>query len=213
VARKFIGLSAVDRASLPGGCPACCYWESTRVLPIECGAACADGLAEKWARDVASSWGECGRVAVEDGHVLGFVKYAPSALVPQAQFMPAGPPLPDSVLITCMRMSPEARRHGVGGVLLREAFRDLAMRGERSVQAYGTTRAGDIDDRPAIGMQFLLRNGFTVVRPHPEMPLLKVDLKTMVSWQGNLDSILDSLRIPMRVPRRAPAICSGEERE
>jgi len=133
--------------------------------------------------------------------------------VPQAQYVPSGPPPLDGVLITCMRMSPEARQHGVGSLLLREAFRDLALRGERSVLAYGTTRTDSIDDCPVLGAQFLVRNGFVVVRSHPQLPLLRADLRTLVSWQANLDALLESLRVPARVPRSAPAIYVGVRTE
>lgn len=205
--REFIGLSVTDVTSLPERCASCSFWECRQQLPLACGAADDADAARDWIRDVAANWGECGRVAVQDGQVLGFIKYAPPVYVPQARFLPSGPPLSDAVLITCLHMVPEARQHGVGGVLLREAMRDLAARGERCVQAYATTRQGDISDQPVVGSRFLERYGFTVVRPHPEVPLMTVDLRSVVSWQENLETILASLLIPL--PRRVPALCRG----
>jgi len=80
-------------------------------------------------------------------------------------------------------------------------------------QAYATTAGDDYRGVPFIGVEFLLRNGFTVVRPHPDVPLLRVDLKSLVSWTENLEAVLESLRLPMRVPKHAPATLSTRRGE
>ena len=211
--RRFIGLSIADVKRLPARCAECVYWESNATLPAECGAACDGAAAIEWRRTVAAEWGECGRVAVEDGEFLGFIKYAPPGYFPQTRHMPAGPPLPDAIMIACMHIAPEARRHGLGGVLLREALRDLAGRGERTVQAYALGRRNNFESSPMVGVEFLVRSGFTVARPHPEMPLLRLDLKSLVSWADNLEAVLESLRIPVRVPKRAPATLTSRRED
>lgn len=208
--RRLIGLSVADRQHLPSRCADCVFWESEAPAPRECGSVCDARRAAEWVRIVAAEWGECGRVAVQDGTFLGFVKYAPPAYLPQALHMPAGPPLEDAPLLACMHLAPEARRHGLGGVLLRAALRDLAGRGERTVQSYALATRTDYETAPMVGVEFLLRNGFTVARPHPEVPLLRLDLKSLVSWSDNLDAVLESLRIPMRVPKRAPATIASD---
>jgi len=210
--RKIIGLSVVDRDRLPSRCAGCLYWESTDALPFECGARCDDSRAAENVRVIAAEWGECGRVALEDGEVLGFIKYALPIYAPQARHLPAGPPEAGVPLITCMHIDPDARQKGVGGLLLRAAMRDLAQRGERTVQAYATTARGDMTHVPVVGVEFLLRRGFTVAQPHPQVPLLRVDLKTLVSWTDNLEAVLDSLRLPARAPRREPVTLSKARR-
>jgi uncharacterized protein Usg len=91
-------------------------------------------------------------------------------------------------------------------VLLRAALKDLQSRGERRVEAYAFTTAGvSIEDAPMLTMPFLLRNGFTVTQPHPQFPLMRLDLKALVAWQDNLETVLESLRFPLRVPKQAPA--------
>lgn len=210
--RKIIGLSVVDRDRLPASCAGCLYWESADALTFQCGARCDDARATESVRIIAAEWGECGRVAMEDGEVLGFIKYAPPLYAPQARHLPAGPPEAGVPLITCMHIDPAARQKGVGGLLLRAAMRDLAQRGERTVQAYASTARGDMTSVPVVGVQFLLRHGFTVVRPHPQVPLLSVDLKTLVSWTENLETVLDSLRLPVRAPRHEPVTLSRARR-
>lgn len=204
MARRFRPLTPDRIAELPPGCSGCVFWESAEPLPMTCGAACSPEAARAWVSKVAGEWGDCGRVAFEDGQVLGFVKYAPPAFVPQARHMPAGPPADGAVLITCMHITADARQRGLGKVLLQAALRDLTTRGERTVQAYATAHHGDWDVSPVIGMQFLLRMGFTVARPHPETPLMQLDLKSLAAWTENLESVLESLRIPLRAPVRAP---------
>ncbi len=210
--RKIIGLSVADRDRLPAPCAGCLYWESADALPFECGARCDEARANENVRIIAAEWGECGRVALEDGEVLGFIKYAPPAYAPQSRHLPVGPPDVGVPLITCMHIDLEARRKGVGGLLLRAAMRDLAQRGEKTVQAYATTARGDMSHVPVVGVEFLLRNGFTVARPHPLVPLLRVDLKSLVSWTENLEAVLDSLRLPVRAPRREPVTLSKARR-
>lgn len=202
--RKIIGLSMLDRESLPVDCAGCVFWESAMRLPFECGSRCDDQQALEWVRTVSAEWGECGRAVVEDGQTVGFIKYAPPVYFPQARHLPAGPPEAGVPLIACMHVAPDARRAGVGGLLLRGAMRDLAMRGERSVQAYAIAGSGDLSHVPVVGMEFLLRHGFTVSRAHPETPLLRVDLRMLASWTENLEAVLESLRMPLRAPHGRP---------
>ncbi|MDO9556158.1 MAG: GNAT family N-acetyltransferase [Coriobacteriia bacterium] len=196
--------------ALPVGCPGCVYWESPERLEPVCGVKRDDVLASGWVDRVRSEWGDCGRAAVEDGEVLGFIKYAPSAFFPQARVMPAGPPDDRAVLIACMHVSADARRRGLGKVLMQVALRDLATRGEKTVQAYGTVHQGSFETSPVVGVEFLLRMGFTVVRPHPQLPLMQLDLRALVSWTENLEAVLESLRIPIGVAQRRPVTGCGE---
>jgi ribosomal protein S18 acetylase RimI-like enzyme len=204
--RRLRPLTIDDLDRLPTGCGGCVLWESAGERERRCGAVCDPELQHAWMRHVADEWGECGRVAYEDDELLGFVKYAPSRYFPQAQTFTAAP-LDGSVpLISCLHIASDARHHGLGTVLLRACLRDLVGRGERRVEAFGfAEQAAVIDDMPMLGMQFLLRNGFTVSRPDPLYPLMRLDLKSLIVWQDNLEAVLESLRFPLRVPSRAPA--------
>lgn len=206
--RKLVGLSLVPNANLPTCCAGCLYWEHDQRLPKRCGAFRDVDAADRWARRVAAEWGECGRVAVADGETLGFIKYAPPGYLGQAAYMPAGPPDAETVMIACLHVDSSARGRGLGGVLLRAALRDLSQRGERAVQVYADAAEDRAEGSPMIGMAFCLRNGFVVERPHPEFPLMRLDLKSLVSWTENLEAVLESLRLPIRVPGQAPVTLS-----
>lgn len=207
MARKLRALSAGDLERLPTGCGVCAFWESSQPLDRTCSAACDAELVRNWHRRVTDEWGECGRVAYEDDVVLGFIKYAPSGYFPQAATFAAAPRDPKIPLIACLHIAHDARHRGLGSVLLRAALRDLAMRGERQVEAFGAvTKPAILDESPLLGIDFLLRNGFTVSRPDQVYPLLKLDLKALAMWTENLEAVLESLRIPARrIPKRAPA--------
>lgn len=204
--RKLRALTLADLDRVPAQCAGCTFWESAGERPRVCGAVCDSELQRAWFRRVTDEWGECGRVAYEDDEVLGFVKYAPSSYFPQASTFAAAPSDPSVPLIACLHIAADARHHGLGSVLLRAALRDLVGRGERRVEAFATvTRPAALDDTPMLGIDFLLRNGFTVSRPDATYPLLKLDLRSLAMWSENLESVLESLRFPLRSPKRAPA--------
>ena len=204
--RRLRALTLADLDRLPTGCGSCAFWESEKRLERRCASASdAEGMRE-WYLRVTGEWGDCGRVAYEDDEVLGFIKYAPSGYFPQAATF-AAHPLDQSVpLLACLHIAPEARHRGLGSVLLRAALRDLAGRGERRVEAFAAAqKAAVLDESPVLGLEFLLRNGFTVSRPDPEYPLLKLDVRSLALFTENLESVLESLKFPLRVPKRAPA--------
>jgi len=182
------------------------FWESGPVAERRCGAVCDSELQAEWYHSVSQEWGDCGRVAYEDDEVLGFVKYAPSGYFPQARTFFSAPSDPDVPLIACLHISPEARHHGLGTVLLRAALRDLTTRGERKVEVFALAKRPEtFDEAPMLGIDFLLRNGFTVSKPDPNYPLLQLELRSLAVWTENLEAVLESLKLPLRIPERTPA--------
>ncbi len=204
--RKLKPLGFDDLGRLPVGCGECSFWESAGERARRCGSVCDADHVRDWFLRVNEEWGACGRVAVEDDAVLGFIKYAPSAYFPQAITFPARPNDPSVPLIACLHIAPEARHRGLGGVLIRAALRDLAQRGERRVEAFGAAQALVApDESPMIGLDFLLRIGFTVSNPDPRYPLLRLDLRSLVTLTDNIETVYESLKLPRMAPKRAPA--------
>ncbi|MFA5844255.1 MAG: GNAT family N-acetyltransferase [Coriobacteriia bacterium] len=194
-----------EAAGLPAVCAGCAFWESDVVRPVRCGATCDEALVAERVRAVHEEWGEMGRAAWEDGELLGFVKYAPARFFPQSALLPAGPPSEDAVLLACLHITPEARRHGLGKLLLQAAMRDAVSHGAKALEAFAAARRIDYETSPVVGMEFLLRHGFTVRRPHPEYPLLRLETRSLAVWREDLESMLESLRFPLRVPARVPS--------
>jgi GNAT superfamily N-acetyltransferase len=158
-----------------------------------------------WIEHVREEWGSCGRVAYENGEPLGFVKYAPPRFFPQTASIPSGRPDDDSVLIACLHVEPAVRDAGLGKVLLQAALRDLVSRGERFVEAYAASDVAERERTPLMTVEFLLRQGFTVARPHPVTPLMRLELKSLAKWTDNVEAVLEALQIPRRVGERVPA--------
>lgn len=206
MSRKLRPLTLEDLDRVPEHCRGCAFWEAAGERARACGSVNDPELLRAWYRRVTDEWGECGRVAYEDDEVLGFVKYAPSRYFPQSATFPSAPQDPSVPLIACLHITPDARHHGLGSVMLRSALKDLVQRGERRVEAFAAAeKPAELETSPVLGIEFLQRNGFTVCRPHPSYPLMRLDLRSLVMWSENLESVLESLRFPLRAPSRAPA--------
>jgi GNAT superfamily N-acetyltransferase len=205
MSRRFKPLDSLKVPYLPSHCAGCVFWESPERLPKLCGSRCDQEMLAGWIDYVRAQWGDCGRVAYEGEEVLGFVKYAPAAYFPQVAAFPAGVPDDDAVLLACLHVDPDARHRGLGKVLLHAALRDLTGRGERVVEAYAAHHPGNGKELPVVSVEFLLKQGFTVARPHAEFPLMRLELKSLAVWTENLEAVLESLKLPMRVRNGLPA--------
>ncbi len=202
MSRRLTGLAAADMPKVDHVCAGCMFWESVELQEIVCGSTCDPSAQRDWFASVHEQWGECGRVALDDGQVLGFIKYAPTGYFPQARHMPTGAPDADAALIACLHIHDDARSRGLGRLLLQAALKDLHSRRERRVYAYALARKADMRAVPMVGMEFLLRHGFTVDRPHPHYPLMRLDLRSLAVLGENLEGVLESLRFPLL--RRLP---------
>ncbi len=208
MARRFKWLTPERIGDLPDLCARCALWESGAAEPA-CGSPEDRERFARWIREVRSEWGECGRLAFESGEMLGFVKYAPPRFFPEAARMPSGAPDDDSVLIACLHVSSDVRHVGLGKVLLQAALRDLVSRGEKVVEAYAAADPLDRARSPLMSVEFLLRQGFTVARPHPRYPLMRLELKALAAWTDNVEAVLEALQLPLRIGERMPAPVPG----
>jgi GNAT superfamily N-acetyltransferase len=205
VARRIRTLTVDRIGDLSDLCSSCAIWEGGPGALASCAPSDAREELARWVRDVRSEWGECGRIAYENGEPLGFVKYAPPRFFPQTSTMPAGAPDPDAVLLACLHVESEVRDAGLGKVLIQAALRDLVSRGERIVEAYAATDPTDQGTTPLMGVDFLLKQGFTVVRPHPATPLMRLELKMLATWTESVEAVLEALQLPRTVGERLPA--------
>lgn len=205
MARRIRTLTTERVADLPDPCSSCALWEIGGHAIPRCEPAHEREELAAWVEDVRAEWGECGRVAYEAGEALGFVKYAPARFFPQVISMPSGPPDADAVLLACLRVMDDARDAGLGKVLLQAALRDLVTRREKAVEAYAVTSPLERERTPLMSVEFLLRQGFAVARPHPVYPLMRLELKSLATWTDNVEAVLDALQLPLRVRERVPA--------
>lgn len=205
MARRIRPLTSNRVADLPAPCSSCALWESRGPGAPVCGPAMDGEALKAWISAVGSEWGECGLVLYEGGQPLGFIKYAPGRFFPRATTMPSGAPDSDAVLIACLHVMADVRDVGLGKVLLQAALRDLVSRKEKVVEAYADASTADRERTPLMSLEFLQHQGFRVARPHPLYPLMRLELKSLVSWAENLEAVLDAIKLPRSLGERVPA--------
>ena len=139
MSRKVVRLTLDHLEELTAPCRSCLFWQLDPVRRERVEDA-ADEL-DAWVSAVLRDWGSCGRVVLVDGRPTGFALYAPEAFLPGAAAFPTAPVSADAVLLTQVYVAPDARRGGLGRMLVQGMARDLINRGGiRAVEAFGDTR-------------------------------------------------------------------------
>ena len=172
--RKVVPLGPETLDLLPDPCRRCVFWElGARARPR--GSEDAALQKEAWLSSVVLEWGPAGHVVSVDGEVAGYSLYAPTHVFDQVGFQAARPVSRDAVLLATLAG-------------------DLTKRKVRAVEAFAdrapTGRACRI---PA---EFLEASGFQVVRDHPRYPLMRMDLRTTLTWKDAREAALEALRGP-----------------
>ncbi|MCA1726437.1 MAG: GNAT family N-acetyltransferase, partial [Actinobacteria bacterium] len=145
-------------------------------------------------------WGPCGKAAMNGDRAEGFVQYGPAPLFPRLQQFRTGKVCMAVYLANCYVVR-RARGAGVGTSLVRAAARDLVDRGYTAIEALG--------DRDWAGgwilpVEFLVANGFSVVRDDPRFPLLRLDLRTAVEPERARAEA--QAAVPLTAPAAAPGV-------
>lgn len=203
IERKIAPLSRATFNDLPQECRRCIYWVSPEKLPPKCGAAADPEAKEAWLTSTVETWGECGNILYVDSEVVAHALYGPATSFPQTVHFAAGPISADAVFLACILVREDVRQHGVAKTLLQSIEKTLYARNAKAVEAIA--RTSGIEELTALGpLEFYLQNGFYIKRDHPRYPLVRLDLRTALPWQIDLEAMLQSLKIPLRAAR-APA--------
>ena len=222
--RKVVRLTLDHLAELTAPCRSCVFWQLDPVRRARVEDSDSDRADEvdAWVSLVLREWGSCGRVALLDGVPKGFALYAPEAFLPGAASFATAPVSADAVLLTQVYVAPDARRGGIGRMLVQGMARDLVERGGiKAVEAFGDTR-GDPgwDSDPGTGsprrdhprgsrcvasVEFLGSVGFKTHRPHARHPRMRMDLRSALSWRDEVEAALEKLIGVVRpAPKPAP---------
>jgi GNAT superfamily N-acetyltransferase len=193
VGRKLVPLGPETLDLLPSPCRRCVFWElGARARPR--GSEEAGLQKEAWLSSIVLEWGPAGHVISVDGEVAGYSLYAPTHLLAQVGSQAARPVSRDAVLLATLAVLPEFEGQGIGRVLLQTMARDLTKRKVRAVEAFADrVPAGRACHIPA---EFLEASGFQVVRDHPRYPLMRMDLRTALTWKDAREAALEVLRVP-----------------
>ncbi|MDQ6526426.1 GNAT family N-acetyltransferase [Nocardioides sp. LHD-245] len=192
-------------------CRTCLFWEREPVhrQRLEPGELASE--KEAWVSELLREWGSCGRVAMIEGRPVGYLVYAPASYVPGAAAFPTAPVSADAVLLTTAWVRPEYAGGGIGRLLVQGMARDLVGRdGIRAVEAFARTGRAGPGRVPecVVPADFLARTGFKTQRAHPRTPRMRMEMRSLVTWRGEMEAawerIVGAVRRPRHVPRPVP---------
>jgi GNAT superfamily N-acetyltransferase len=138
-------------------------------------------------------------MALNDGEVIGFLTMAPAAFVPRLGAFATTPVSQDAAVVMSVRVLQEFQGKGIGRQLVQSAAALVSRRDIRALEAVGTEHEGPSCMLPASWLESV---GFTVVRPHPITPRLRMDLQSTVRWRPDLGAAWQRLTglVPQSVP-------------
>lgn len=182
--RRLRPMTAADLTTLPEPCAQCAFWE-TSLSDLAAPADHADRAARKaeWAEAVTARWGYCGVLAVQDEETVGYLTMAPARYVRRLGAFSTTPVSPDVAVLMAVQVVEPWRGRGLGRQLVQSAAGMLARRDIRAIEAVGTYHEGPSCMMPASWLEAV---GFSVVRPHPVSPRLRMDLQSTVRWRPDL---------------------------
>lgn len=154
-------------------------------------------LKKQWFGKTLEEWGECGKLLYLNQEALAYIQYAPLSYFPQSKYFRAGPVSGDAVFISCLYVVPQMRGRGIGKVILQAVLKDLFRRKFKNVEAFAS-RSDSC--KPAVPLDFYLKNGFYILRDDRKFPLVRLELKAAATWRVSVQTVLDSLKIPVRSP-------------
>ena len=200
-------LTPVTRASLEGAppvCVGCVFWQSRRGRPV---------AKERWAERMEDDWGAWGTLYHAEGdRLLGFVQYGPSGQFPRAAELPAGPPSPDTVLVTCAYLVDRSTPWVLQSLFL-AAIGEARDRGVKAIETFGyrypegeTSFERFLVHRTVFPSDFLADFGFRALRWEGDVCLARLELGGLQTVEDGLTTRawrkLKEALVPAPVPQR-----------
>lgn len=166
------------------------FWEMEPSIRANVTGADAKFEKEAWIVSRLTDYGQCGYSIVFEGNRKASILYCRADDAPGAQTMPTFPVSLDAQLITSLFIDPGISGLGLESILLDSAVMDLTQRGYAAVEAFGLRDNIDLAEvaqetidivalRDEIGLlrcEQLEGAGFRVVREHPVIPRLRLEL-------------------------------------
>ena len=201
-------LEPLTRLTLPDAPPVsvdCVFWQSSGLRSTPKSRS-AERVEEDW-----GGWGTLYRSA--DGRLLGLLQFGPSGIYPRAFGLPAGPPSPDAMLVTCAYLVDETAPWVMQSLFL-AAIDEAKDRRVRAIEAFGYRYAegkGTLErmraHRTIFPADFLGDLGFFTVRAEGRVELGRLELggSNMIEADGVAQRVLRRARDKLQpdpVPQR-----------
>jgi hypothetical protein len=162
----------------PPVCVDCVFWQSREGRP---------SAKARWAEHVEEEWGPWGTLYVGDGDRLaGFIQYGPADFFPRAHELPAGPPSPDAVLITCAYLVDPSSPWVMQSLFL-SAIGEARDRKARALETFGyrypegsSAAERFLVHRTVFPSDFLADLGFVAARTEGRVELARLELGGLV---------------------------------
>ena len=182
---RVAGLTGATLQTAPSVCHDCVWWQSRRGRSVD---------KEHWTQKAEEDWGAWGTLYNDDdGRLLGSMQYGPAPLFPRAAELPAGPPSPDAVLVTCVYLVDRSTPWVMQSLFL-AAIGEARDKGARALEAFAYRYAeGEsiqerfLVHRTVFPHDFLSDFGFRTVRAEGRVELSRLEL-------GGLQPVLEGRR-------------------
>lgn len=177
-------------------------------LPGEGLAAARDAEAEAdWIRLALDRFGDCGRLLYADEGLIAYAKYAPPELFAGRAAGETARVRPDAILMPGLVVTPNMDGAGLAKLLLQAVEKDLYKRGFAAIEAFACAADPNGPPRACWPIEFYEGHGFKARAYGPPPSIVRLELKTIVSWTDNLEAVLDALLSAgaALTPKRAPA--------
>jgi hypothetical protein len=188
----------------PPVCAGCVFWQSRGGRRVD---------KDRWTERAEEEWGAWGTLYVDEGgRLLGSIQYGPASLFPLAEELPAGPPSPDAVLVTCAYLV-DGSTPWVMQSLFLSVIGEARDRGVKAIEAFGyrypegTSPAERfLVHRTVFPADFLGDFGFAAARAEGRVELARLELGGLVPVEEGAHAHawrrLKELVAPAPVPER-----------
>jgi hypothetical protein len=192
---KVAALTGATLETAPSVCHDCVWWQSRRGRSVD---------KRRWIEKAEDEWGAWGTVYYDEhGRLLGSMQYGPARLFPRAAELPAGPPSPDAVLVTCAYLAGQSAPWVMQSLFL-TAIGESKDKGAKALEAfsYRYPEGSGVEDRffvhrTVFPADFLADFGFRPVRAQGRVELARLEL-------GGLQPVLEGRRAKvMRILKQA----------
>jgi hypothetical protein len=205
---RVAGLTGATLDTTPSVCQTCVWWQTRGNREPD---------KRKWVEQAEEEWGVWGTIyRDDDGRVLGSMQYGPAHLFPRAADLPAGPPSPDAVLVTCAYLQSDSQPW-VEQSLFLAAIGEARDKGARALEAFayryreGTPAAERfLVHRTVFPRDFLADFGFRTVRAVGRIELARLDLGGLQPVaEGTREKVLSVVREAFQPSPPAPVPPGG----